>query len=110
MLHQVVAERHRLADGLELVTITVRAPSFLYRQVRNTVGVLAAAGSGQLRTRDIADLLAARSRPLLPRGAPPEGLFLTRVTYPPAFLSLDAFPLRDMRQVDETADDGESDD
>ena len=79
---------------MKLVTVTVRASSFLYRQVRNTVGVLAAAGQGLYGAPDIARLLDARDRALLPRGAPPEGLFLTRVVYRPEFLSLDAFPTR----------------
>ena len=69
------------ASGEEL-HIHAAARSFLHHQVRNIVGTLALVGAGKWTADDVADALAARDRAAAGPTAPPEGLYLTGVTYP----------------------------
>lgn len=69
-------------DG-EVIDICASAPSFLHHQVRNFVGTLKLVGEGKWTADDISEALAARDRTKGGPTAPPEGLFLTEVTYPP---------------------------
>ena len=66
----------------EEVHIHAAARSFLHHQVRNIVGTLALVGTGKWTARDVAVALAARDRSAAGPTAPPEGLYLTEVTYP----------------------------
>jgi len=70
-----------LVDESQAISIVVKAPSFLYHQVRNLVGALHEVGSGRWQSNDIATLLAARSRANAPQMAPACGLYLRRVLY-----------------------------
>lgn len=67
-------------DGDEIL-ITVRARSFLYRQVRNIAGTLKLAGEGKWTPDDVRDALAACDRGRGGPTAPPDGLYLTDVMY-----------------------------
>jgi tRNA pseudouridine38-40 synthase len=69
-------------EGEEIV-LRVRAPSFLHHQVRNIAGTLKLVGEGKWRARDVAKALAAKDRAAAGPTAPPEGLYLVEVVYPP---------------------------
>lgn len=67
--------------GQQLV-IDIEANAFLQHMVRNVAGCLAHIGRGEAETGLVAELLAAGDRTLAPPTAPPDGLYLTQVTYP----------------------------
>jgi tRNA pseudouridine38-40 synthase len=67
--------------GLEL-RVTLRARSFLHNQVRSIVGTLERVGAGAWTPDDLAAALAARDRAACGPVAPPDGLYLTGVSYP----------------------------
>ena len=69
-------------DG-ELVQIVAEARSFLHSQVRSMVGTLKLVGDGRWQETNVAAALAARDRRAAGPTAPPEGLFLMEVRYPP---------------------------
>lgn len=58
------------------------ARSFLHRQVRSMVGTLVEVGDGRRPADDVARILAAADRAQCGVVAPPQGLYLTEVTYP----------------------------
>jgi tRNA pseudouridine38-40 synthase len=60
----------------------VRARSFLHNQVRSFVGTLERVGSGAWTPEDVARALEARDRAACGPVCPPEGLYLSEVTYP----------------------------
>jgi tRNA pseudouridine38-40 synthase len=62
--------------------IVVSGSHFLWKMVRRMVGVLVAAGTGDLRPADIETLLAKPSGIPARLTAPASGLFLAQVTYP----------------------------
>ncbi len=64
------------------IVIDIEANAFLQHMVRNVAGCLAHIGRGRAGPELVADLLAARDRTLAPATAAPDGLYLTRVTYP----------------------------
>ena len=72
----------RIETAGEELHIHAAARSFLHHQVRNIVGTLALVGAGKWRADDVSDALAARDRAAAGPTAPPEGLYLTGVTYP----------------------------
>ncbi|HEY5228726.1 MAG TPA: tRNA pseudouridine(38-40) synthase TruA [Opitutaceae bacterium] len=63
------------------VRITAEGDGFLYRMVRSLVGALVSCGEGRLAPADIKAILGSRTRTGRVQTAPPQGLFLTRVTY-----------------------------
>ena len=75
-----VAAVQRVDDEVRL---TFAARSFLHRQVRSLTGSLAEVGAGRWTAEDLAAALAARDRARCGQVAPPEGLYLTGVDYPP---------------------------
>ena len=79
-LHVFSVQAH---DGL--VIMRVEANAFLQHMVRNFAGVLLAIGRGDRPVEWAAELLALRSRALGGVTAPPHGLYLDAVHYPPAF-------------------------
>jgi tRNA pseudouridine38-40 synthase len=79
----------------DYVVIEVRANGFLYHMVRNIVGCLVRAGSGEAEPAWLAELLALKDRRLAAPTAPPAGLFLAAVHYPDAL----AFPPPPARPV-----------
>lgn len=71
----------RVGDEVQMI---VEARSFLHHQVRNFAGSLALVGCGKWSAGDLQQALEARDRRLGGPTAPPDGLYLTRVDYPPA--------------------------
>jgi tRNA pseudouridine38-40 synthase len=66
----------------EFIWIDVEADGFLYNMVRAIAGSLVQVGRGFWPETQIAEVLTAMDRKLAGPTAPPEGLFLMRVTYP----------------------------
>ena len=71
---------HPMLPG-SLVLVTVRAPRFLHRMVRNIAGLLVAVGKGDLPPGAVPGIIEARDRRRAPACAPPHGLYLSRVWY-----------------------------
>jgi len=69
---------HRVGEELQLIA---EARSFLHHQVRNIVGTLRLVGEGKWSKDDLAAALEARDRTKGGPTAPPDGLYLTRVSY-----------------------------
>ena len=67
------------------VILDITANAFLHHMVRNIVGVLMAIGSGSKPVDWIIEVLHAKDRKLGAETAPPYGLCLAGVTYPPEF-------------------------
>lgn len=72
----------RIETRDEEIHIHAGARSFLHHQVRNIVGTLVLVGAGKWTEDDVATALAAKDRSAAGPTAPPEGLYLTGVTYP----------------------------
>ncbi len=68
-----------------LVTLEFTANAFLQHMVRNFVGTLTAIGRGELPPKAAAEILAGRDRTAAGVTAPPEGLALVEVLYPPHY-------------------------
>jgi tRNA pseudouridine38-40 synthase len=80
---RTVVRSEAVFQGRTLV-YEVEADGFLRKMVRSMVGGLIAAGRGALGPADLARALDARDRRAWPAPAPPSGLTLVRVDYPPA--------------------------
>jgi tRNA pseudouridine38-40 synthase len=80
----VAIARQKLTHATVL-TFEFTANAFLLHMVRNFVGTLVAIGSGELAPADAAAILARRDRRAAGVTAPPEGLALVEVLYPPQF-------------------------
>ncbi len=65
------------------ISVTAEARSFLHHQVRSMVGTLKLVGEGKWSADDVQAALEAADRHALGFNAPPDGLYLTRVVYPP---------------------------
>jgi len=76
--------REMRADGA-LIELEFRANAFLQHMVRNLVGLLAAIGRGDRTPDAAADVLASRDRKEAGVAAPPAGLALVEVLYPPHY-------------------------
>ena len=63
------------------LTLVFQANGFLYKMVRNIVGMVMNVASGKKELSDIQRILAAKDRRLAPMSAPPQGLFLMKVFY-----------------------------
>lgn len=63
------------------LSITAEADGFMYKMVRSLTGVLVAVGEGRLSVADVQRLLRDGVRTPEVHTAPPQGLFLDRVTY-----------------------------
>ncbi len=74
-----------------LVEVRVVADAFCWQMVRGIVGYLLAVGDGRRDPAGTAAVLAGRDRATAGQIAPPHGLVLETVTYPPA-LALPAKP------------------
>jgi tRNA pseudouridine38-40 synthase len=70
-----------IADGLFIYRVT--ANGFLHHMVRNLVGTFVQAGALRLDPDRLPSILAARNRSAAGPTAPPTGLFLISVDYPP---------------------------
>ena len=70
-------------DNIELITVSIKADSFLLRMVRNIVGALVHVGRGRGENcHDMSTMLEWRNRHMLKiKPAPAEGLYLRDVHY-----------------------------
>jgi tRNA pseudouridine38-40 synthase len=64
------------------VRLEFEGSGFLYKMVRNIVGLLIEIARGKMSIHDIEPIFAARDRKAAPRNVPAKGLFLVRVMYP----------------------------
>jgi tRNA pseudouridine38-40 synthase len=69
--------------GDDLLRFDIRASSFCHQMVRGIVGMLVDVGMGKLRPGDVMGVLRARDRLVAGTVAPPHGLCLWAVEYPP---------------------------
>lgn len=67
----------------DLVVFSVSANRFLRGMVRTITGTLLDTGSGKISLKDFENILHSRDRKKAGRAVPAQGLFLTRVEYPP---------------------------
>ena len=79
-IHSFSVERHD-----EWLILTITANAFLQHMVRNISGSLVAIGKGDKSPQWITEILASRDRKQGGIAAPPHGLTLTGVEYPPQF-------------------------
>ena len=77
-------DRFDIAARGDEIAFLASARSFLHHQVRSMVGTLKLVGEGKWRAGDVARALQARDRTACGTVAPPEGLTLLRVDYPPS--------------------------
>ena len=80
-LDRLQVEAQEVPGGTEY-RFHVAARSFLHNQVRSFVGTLERVGRGAWSADDVEAALKARDRAACGPVAPPEGLYLTHVTYP----------------------------
>jgi tRNA pseudouridine38-40 synthase len=78
---RVLLERIELVEEGSLVLVSVEGSHFLWRMVRRLVGVLVAAGRGELQAETASQLLAGGPELPAKLTAPASGLFLERVFY-----------------------------
>lgn len=76
-------DRFDVAQFGDEIVCTLAARSFLHNQVRSLVGSLRKVGDGTWTVDDLVAALEARDRAACGPVAPPGGLCLTRVDYPP---------------------------
>lgn len=70
-------------DGAVL-RFEIRANAFCHQMVRSLVGAMIKIGEGRLRPSAMQTMIQRRNRESLPTLAPPQGLMLWKVGYPPA--------------------------
>jgi tRNA pseudouridine38-40 synthase len=78
---RVLVDAVTLAEHGDVLLVRVVGSHFLWKMVRRIVGVLVAAGRGQLDPGGVGRLLAADSTTPAAVAAPASGLFLERVFY-----------------------------
>ncbi|MDC3414609.1 tRNA pseudouridine(38-40) synthase TruA [Aquibacillus sp. 3ASR75-11] len=64
-----------------LITITFKGNGFLYNMVRILVGTLLEVGEGERKPSDLPSIIQAANRETAGKTAPPQGLFLWKVSY-----------------------------
>lgn len=64
-----------------MVEITVKANAYLYNMVRIISGTLCSVGCGKIKPEDITGIIKSRDRQKAGVTAPPQGLYLTDITY-----------------------------
>jgi len=69
----------------EWVSVDITANAFLHHMVRNITGLLVSIGNGDSSPERLATVLASRDRKTNAATAPPDGLYLASVRYPPEF-------------------------
>lgn len=80
-LDEITVTTHPYPAGVEY-RFHLAARSFLHNQVRSIVGTLERVGAGAWPPQRVAEALAARDRAACGPVCPPQGLYLTGVTYP----------------------------
>ncbi|MCA0899096.1 tRNA pseudouridine(38-40) synthase TruA [Microbulbifer agarilyticus] len=76
----------------QLIVLEVSATAFLHHMVRNIAGVLMAVGRGDRPPEWVQQVLEARDRTAASVTAPPHGLYLVDVQYPPEFTLPEVVP------------------
>ena len=71
-----------------LIMLEIEADGFLYNMVRAIAGTLFMVGMHRMEIGEVQRILAAQDRWLAGQTAPPQGLFLQRVTYPGELFSV----------------------
>lgn len=79
---KVQLEPIEMADAGDLILIRIVGSHFIWKMVRQIVGVLAEVGRGDLAAKEVDRFLAIASDAPAKLTAPPSGLFLERVYYP----------------------------
>ena len=79
----VVVEKSGVVEEGQEIRYRVEASHFLWKMVRRLVGTLVEAGRGSVSEEDVAKLLEEKSTAPARWTAPPSGLFLESVRYPP---------------------------
>lgn len=74
-------EQFDVSRQADMIVVTARARSFLHSQVRSMVGSLKLVGEGKWMPRDFRAALDAADRSRCGPLAPPDGLYLTGVSY-----------------------------
>ncbi|WP_304615458.1 tRNA pseudouridine(38-40) synthase TruA [Paracoccus sp. (in: a-proteobacteria)] len=80
-LDEITIDEIPVPQGREY-RFSLRARSFLHNQVRSIVGTLERVGAGSWPPERVAEALAARDRAACGPVCPPQGLYLTGVSYP----------------------------
>ncbi|WP_347312594.1 tRNA pseudouridine(38-40) synthase TruA [Defluviimonas sp. SAOS-178_SWC] len=80
-LDEITIEEREIPHGREY-RFHLRARSFLHNQVRSIVGTLERVGAGSWSPDDVKAALEARDRATCGPVCPPDGLYLTQVSYP----------------------------
>lgn len=80
-LDEITVAERPYPGGVEY-RFTLRARSFLHNQVRSIVGTLERVGAGAWAPGDVRAALEARDRAACGPVSPPDGLYLTGVSYP----------------------------
>ena len=75
----------KVSRSADYVYVDIRANAFLHHMVRNIVGVLLEIGAGEKPSDWAYDVLQMRDRRKAGITAPPNGLYLVKVTYPDEF-------------------------
>ena len=80
-LDEITISKRPYPGGIEY-QFSLRARSFLHNQVRSIVGTLERVGAGSWQPGDVKTALESRNRAACGPVCPPQGLYLTGVTYP----------------------------
>ncbi|QOJ15089.1 MAG: tRNA pseudouridine(38-40) synthase TruA [Planctomycetia bacterium] len=75
--------RFEIHGHCDRIAVDVIGDGFLYNQVRNMVGTLVEVGRGRWTPEHVSEILAARDRRAAGPTAPPHGLTLHWIEYPP---------------------------
>jgi len=79
---KVLLEGITLREVEDLILFRIEGSHFLWKMVRQVVGVLAEVGRGKLPVREVEQFFKVKSDAPAKLTAPPSGLFLERVCYP----------------------------
>lgn len=79
----VAVEAAEITVENQLIVFRITASHFLWNMVRRLVGALVEVGRHNLTTEEFAALLHRETQKAVALTAPPSGLFLEKITYPP---------------------------
>jgi len=88
-IHQI-----QITQQENFIIISIEANAFLHHMVRNIVGVLKTIGAGLAMPIWAKEVLESRDRRIAAETAPPDGLYLVKVTYPDPY----QFPERTLQR------------
>ncbi len=93
---KVLVEKLALQESGDLILIRIEGSHFLWKMVRQIVGVLAEAGRGNISAEQIDRFFRGGSTFPAQHTAPPSGLFLERVYYPGDARPTELHPVMDI--------------